>query len=172
MRIIGLALMLMALAACAVNPPTPEASVRASAAVVTTDVPLVTPRTGFRGLPVDTTLTPVSLGNPPNDAERAMALCVRGLEDRVAGMAKLPAREVHRFMLTNGNEPELQTDAAVWAVQYEGAIPGRRGNPIDALCVAVGTDRYLYAPYGVADAPFSAPPDFVPPTAALPPIDP
>lgn len=94
------------------------------------------------------------------------------MTDLVAGMAQLPARDVRRFMLTNGNEPELQTDALVWAIQYDGVIPGRRGDTIDPLCVLVGAETYIYAPYGVEGQPFSPPPDFTGPAAALPPLEP
>jgi hypothetical protein len=100
--------------------------------------------------------------------------CVRAEDrDKILGMAQLPARDVHRFSYTNGNEPELQTDTLVWAIQLKGAFPARRGGDvIDPLCVVVAGVPYMYAPYGSVGETFVPPADFVPPVAALPSLAP
>jgi hypothetical protein len=132
-----------------------------------------TPPTGFPGLPIDPALAAVSLSNPPAGAAEALDLCVSpGVEDEVAGMAQLPASEVHRFTLTNGKEPELQTDSLVWAIQLEGLIPSRFGRLIDPLCVVIDGVRVTYEPYGSEGQQVVTLPGFVEPTSALPPLEP
>jgi hypothetical protein len=125
-------------------------------------------------VPVDTSLTAVSLSNPPAGAKEALAMCVRPEDlDKVAGMAQLPAKEVRRFTLTNGNEPELQTDKLVWAIQMKGSSASRTGvDVIDPLCVVIDGISHKYVPYGGVDGKFVPPADFVPATAALPPLAP
>jgi hypothetical protein len=128
-----------------------------------------------RGLPVDPTLGPVSRSGPTPAEKAVLDACVRPSDIyAVVGMAQLPAREVHRFMLTNGNEPELGVDGLVWAVQLEGEFFSRRGgNTIDPLCVVMSNGTpYHYAPYGQVGEPFTPPADFVPPSMALPPLAP
>jgi hypothetical protein len=143
--------------------PIPSASPSASAA------PSPAAVLGFRGLPVDPSLKPVSASDPA--AAAALHLCVR-LDQfpLVAGMAHLPGRDVHRFMLTNGNEPELATDELVWAIQLQGPIQERQFTVIDPLCVVVGAEAFHYVPYGVQGEAFSPPPGFVEPEVALPPL--
>ena len=129
---------------------------------------------GMPNVPVDTSLEPISRSTPSQAAAAALALCVReGEIHLVSGMAQLPAREVHRFMLTNGKEPELQDDALVFAVQFKGAIPERYGAMIDPLCVVFedGT-RFYYMPYGTQEKPSKVPSDFTAATVALPPLAP
>ena len=104
----------------------------------------------------------------------ALDQCVRA-EDRgkIVGMAQLPARDVHRFTYTNGNEPELQTDELVWAIQMEGQFLSRRGGQtIDPLCVVIDGAPITYAPYGQVGETFEPPSDFAPPIAALPTLAP
>ena len=147
------------------------------------------PALGMPDVPVDPTLKAVSRTNPPADAKEALNLCVReGELDNVVGMAQLPARDVHRFSLTNGKEPELQTDTLVWAIQFKGTFFSRGGaDVIDPLCVvidltaahggyvagtsSIGTAIH-YVPYGRVGETFTPPKDFVPAVAALPPLAP
>jgi hypothetical protein len=131
--------------------------------------------TGFRGLPIDKSLTAVS----PDDPAVAVALdlCVRADQrSLVVGMARMPAREVHRFMLSNGKEPELATDELIWAIQLQGDVlistraPSGSTLVVDPLCVVIAGRGLTYAPYGHEGTPFSPPPDFVWPEVALPPL--
>jgi hypothetical protein len=137
---------------------------------------------GLPSVPVDTSLDAVSRSNPSAGAKEAMDLCV-GPEnlDQVVGMAQLPGNQVHRFTLTNGREPELQSDALVWAIQSKGLLPARSGTWIDPLCVVVqavppafplGATPYHFLPYGTLGEFFSPPPDFIWPEAALPSLAP
>jgi hypothetical protein len=129
---------------------------------------------GMPDVPVDSTLQAVSKSAPSGDAAKAMELCLReGELDQVTGMAQLPARDVHRFMLTNGKEPELQKESLAWAIQLKGHFWTRRGYEIiDPLCVVVDGTPLRYAPYGHVGEKFVPPSDFLPPEAALPPLAP
>lgn len=123
-------------------------------------------------LPIDQTLIGVSRSNPAPAAQSAMDACLRSGEiDAVIGMAQLPAREVRRFMLTNGNEPELQGEQLVWAVQLKGDISYRGRAITDPLCVVLANGRpVIFAPYGQAGERFTPPEGFIQPTVALPPL--
>lgn len=134
-------------------------------------------------VPVDTSLEAVSRTSLTASAKVALNLCVAPANlDQVVGMARLPANQVHRFTLTNGREPELQTDALVWAIQLKGLLPERASDAwIDPLCVVVqavppafplGATRYQFLPYGTLGEFFSPPRDFVWPEAALPSLAP
>ncbi len=129
---------------------------------------------GMPDVPVDPTLDAVSKSAPSNDAAKAMGLCLReGELDQVTGMAELPARDVHRFTLTNGKEPELQKESLAWAIQLKGHFWTRRGDEvIDPLCVVVDGIPLHYAPYGHVGERFVPPSDFLPPEAALPSLAP
>lgn len=132
------------------------------------------PALGMPNVPVDTSLAAVSLSNPPVGAKEALSMCVRSEDlSKVAGMAQLPANQVHRFTLTNGNEPELQTDKLVWAIQMKGSFASRTGvGIIDPLCVVIDGISHRYVPYGGVDGKFVPPADFVAATAALPSLAP
>ncbi len=135
-------------------------------------VATVLPAPPLRVLPVDPNLSAVSLANPSAEAKAAMDLCVRA-GDTVAGMAYLDsARDVRKYMLTNGNEPELQTDKPAWIIQFSGAWTFRNWTAYNPVCVVVDGVRMIFAPYGTAaDGPAWSPPaDFVWPTVALPPL--
>jgi hypothetical protein len=137
--------------------------------------PSVPAATGFRGLPIDTSLEAVSPDDP--EVAAALNLCVRpDQRPLIVGMARLPANEIHRFMLTNGNEPELAADELAWAIQLQGHVlistraPAGNIVVINPLCVVIGGTPTTYAPYGQEGTPFSPPPDFVWPAVALPPL--
>src|SRR5262245_27064912 len=87
---------------------TSAAAIRPSASAVSADIPVP----ALPSVPVDWSLTPVSRGNPGAEARAALDLCVRPEDSgAVAGMALLPsARDVKKYMFTNGKEPELQDD--------------------------------------------------------------
>lgn len=126
--------------------------------------------------PVDPDLTPVSLSHLSVAAKAAFDLCV--LPDQapaVVGMALLPsARDVRKYMLTNGNEPELQDDVPVWVVQLKGPVTYRFGTVFHPLCVVKGGERFVFAPYGGEgrDGRWAPPDTFTPPQFALPPLAP
>lgn len=92
-------------------------------------------------------------------------------------MAKLAsAREVRRYTYTNGNEPELQDNVPVWAIQLRGAITFRAWTEFNPLCVVKNGTRIIFAPYG-GEGPNGIwlPPDdagFKLPELALPPLAP
>jgi len=124
--------------------------------------------------PVDSSLAPVSMSNPPADAKTALDACVRP-GDTVAGMARLAsARDAHKYMLSNGREPELQADVPVWMVQLSGVWTFRGRTAFNPVCIVINGEATFYAPYGtVSDGPnWSPPSDFVAPALALPPLAP
>jgi hypothetical protein len=127
-------------------------------------------------LPVDPALTPVSRSNPGPEAKAALELCVRPDElALVVGMALLPsAREVGRYMLSNGKEPELQDDAPVWLVQLEGPVTYRFGTVFHPTCMVKKGEPTLFMAYGGSQdgATWTPPVDFTPATRALPPLAP
>ena len=125
-------------------------------------------------VPVDPALAAVSRSSPEADARTALKLCVRE-GDVVAGMAHLAsARDVHKYMLTNGREPELQVDEPVWMVQLAGEVSFRGRTLYNPVCVVINGEPLVFAPYGSkADGPSWAPPaDFVLPVVALPALAP
>jgi hypothetical protein len=181
LRLIGIGIALFA-AGCGGTPgalseatPTPKASAVMSEATRSPGQSFVTSDfTHPPGLPVDLSLTPVSRSQPGDEAAAVLARCLAdGNLDAVAGMAQLPGNRVREFMLTNGKEPELQSDQLVWAVQLQGPIAAIVGPDIfDPLCVVIGDQRLMFAPYAVADGSFTPPPDFIWPRLALPPLAP
>jgi hypothetical protein len=131
--------------------------------------PLTTPDRLPTDLPVDSSLAAVSLSNPSPEASAALSRCVRRSDwDKIAGMAQLPARDLHRFTYTNGHEPELQTDALVWAIQLRGDNDDTVGIALDPLCVVIDGIAWTYPPWGMAGEHYVAPSSFVLPGAALP----
>jgi hypothetical protein len=64
----------------------------------------------------------------------------------VVGRARVPsARDVGKYASVTGNEPELQTVAAVWVAVIKGTVQLRnRSVAVDPTCVFVGGQRYLY----------------------------
>lgn len=126
-------------------------------------------------VPVDASLVAVSRSTPSAEAEEALNLCVRPQDyAAVAGMARLAnGGEVKKYMLTNGAEPELEVDAPVWMVQLKGPIHYRWGTPFNPVCVVIDGVPTIYVPYGSVERPDTpAPPDFVAPKLALPPMVP
>lgn len=125
-------------------------------------------------VPVDQSLVAVSRSAPNAAAKAALDLCVRPDDmPRVVGMALLAsARDVRKYMLTNGNEPELQEDVPVWMIQLEGPVRYRTWTVVHPVCVVKGSARYIFAPYG-GEGPNgvwspSADLGFTPPQLALP----
>jgi hypothetical protein len=138
-----------------------------------TNVPTASARLGFRSLPIDGRLVPLSLSALAARDEAALDLCVRR-ENRsqIAGAAWLSsARDVGRYMPTNGNEPELQAAAPVFLVQLQGKIPSRRGAVVDPVCMVQNGTSFHYVPY--ADNGLPVPFDGMRlPTLSLPPLEP
>ena len=145
----------------------------ASCGLSATDAPASAMVRGLPDVPVDSTLEAVSKTNPDADAAAALDQCVRpGDIDKVVGMAHIPARDVHRFTLTNGKEPELETDALVWAIQLKGGIHSSFGVMLDPLCVVLRGEPIQFVPYGLVGEPFAVPEGFVEAVAALPSLAP
>lgn len=138
-----------------------------------TTVPTASARLGFRSLPIDTRLVPLSLSALAARDEAALDLCVRPENrSRIAGAAWLPsARDVGKYMPTGGTEPELQANVPVFLVQLQGKIPSRRGAVVDPVCMVQDGTSYFYVPYADNGLP-------VPfggmrlPTLSLPPLEP
>ena len=124
--------------------------------------------------PVDPGLAAVSKSSPTADAKAALDACVRP-GDTAVGMARLAsARDAHKYMLSNGREPELQADVPVWMVQLSGAWTFRGRTAFNPVCIVMNGEATFYAPYGTAaDGPnWSPPSDFVAPSLALPSLAP
>lgn len=127
-------------------------------------------------VPVDIALSAVSRSNPSVAAKAALDLCVRpGEMSLVVGMALLPsARDVGKYMLSSGRDPELQDDTPVWLVQLKGEVTYRSGTVFHPTCMVKDGDRSIYAAYGGRQdgTTWYPPDDFVPPVLALPPLAP
>lgn len=102
-------------------------------------------------LPVDTRIQPESLTHPSANAAQALKLCNAaqfGL-DRVAAMGVVPsARQVGSYASLTGAEPELQSDAPAFVIQFRGPIPQVNYNGetwVDPICVVVDGQPGFYA---------------------------
>jgi hypothetical protein len=96
---------------------------------------------------------PVSLSAPFEDSAAAMAQCgVHEFRDQVVGAGQvLHAKDLPRYVRLSGQEPEIQTDAAAWVVQYEGIIRlplrGTRYpyvDQVDPTCVVVNGESFWF----------------------------
>lgn len=95
------------------------------------------------GSPRAELLEAVSLSSPGEAAARALMAC--GIVDpqhHIAGMALIPrGRDVPRYVRLSGNEPEIQTDDAVWVIVWDGPRQSwsRGGVPpltmVDPTCI-------------------------------------
>jgi hypothetical protein len=128
-------------------------------------------------VPVDSTLAAVSRSNPGPDAKAALDLC--GASDQlelVAGMALVPrARDVGKYMPTNGKEPELQSDTPVWLIQFKGELAHAHvGTVFNPVCMVMNGDYTPYGPYGDRSGTKAATllPGFTAPILALPTLAP
>lgn len=159
------------------------ATVVAAAVIVLVLVGRLQGRNSQTGAPpvpiVDATLDAVSASAPSPAAAKAMDLCyveVYG-SDRVAGMAQVPANKLTLYLPFAGVEPELQTDALVWAIAFQGEFTFSRSGTtaLDPVCVVNGDDFTFYAPSGYRDrdGTWTSPiPRQAPPQLALPPLAP
>ena len=127
-------------------------------------------------VPVDGALMPVSRSKPSPDAKAVLDLCLRpGEISLVVGMARLAsARDVGKYMLTGGKEPELNDDSPVWLVQLRGKVVYRSWTNFNPVCMVKDGQVFNYAPYGGVSGgkTWYPPEDFVQPTLALPPLAP
>ncbi|HYK95597.1 MAG TPA: hypothetical protein VE011_07025 [Candidatus Dormibacteraeota bacterium] len=117
--------------------------------------PSPTQQLGFRSLPVDASLVPLSRSHLAPDAEAALNLCiVPTSEGQIVGGALLAsARDVAKYMPTNGNEPELQSDGPVWLFQLTGTVFTPPGAMVNPVCMVRGSARVWYYPYDAAGNP-------------------
>lgn len=103
---------------------------------------------------------PVSLSSPSQQAAQGIAACaVTQYKAQIKGMAILAhARELPEFVPLTGREPEIQSDAPVFVVQFQGTVRlPLRGGPGSAAytdidgptCVVYGGDAtwYLTGPW-------------------------
>jgi hypothetical protein len=103
------------------------------------------------GLPVDTSIEPVSLSHPSPEAAEALRICQvnEGIgADQVSGMGRIPhARDAFRYVPLTGLEPEIQTDAPAWIVTFTGEVPMPKSGEIwiDPTCIVVGGGGGMYA---------------------------
>lgn len=125
------------------EPATPSADV--------TPAPAPTARVGtYNGLPVDPSLTPVSRSSPAPEAARALEACVpeeRTPVPSVAGMARVPARDVPRYVAIGVVPPDLDRDDPVWVLQLRGEVTDPRAQLVlvDPACVYVDGGGGMYA---------------------------
>lgn len=143
-----------------------------------------TPAAEPAAIPVDTTIDPVSLSNPPADAERALELCrVRDWIDRngtdvIAGMGKIDrAKDAVHYARLTGLEPELQSDRPAWLVQFRGDIRVDWELVFtDPICIVVDGDGGFFGTGPVrqvgTDVTVTPQPAKQEPDRALPPLEP
>lgn len=138
-----------------------------------TTFPSASARLGYRSLPIDTRLVPLSISTLTARDATALGLCVRP-EDRseVVGAAWLSsARSVGEYMPTNGNEPELQAAVPVFLVQLHGRIVSRARAAVDPVCMVRDGTSVLFAPYDDVGNPVQFGGMRLP-TLSLPPLEP
>lgn len=132
------------------------------------------------GLPVDPSITPISIKNHSADAEKAFVACSLaqyGYES-VAGMGLIPsAADLPKYAPFTGKEPQLQLPGPVWLVQFKGDIPMPKSGEtwVDPVCIRADGDQGYFAVNGVKDAngKFIAPlPAETAPTLSLPALQP
>ncbi len=83
------------------------------------------------------------------------------------------AIDVPRYTYLWGIEPEIQTDAPAWVIQFNGKIALRRGWAIDPVCVVIDGTPFTYAPKQYFDgSKVVTPSNPSKPTLALPPLAP
>jgi hypothetical protein len=127
-------------------------------------------------LPVDPSITPISIKNHSAEAEAAFQACSLkqyGYE-YVAGMGELPsAADMVKYAPFSGKEPQLALPGPVWLVQFKGDIPMPKSGEtwVDPVCFKAADDQGYFAVNGVKDASgkFIAPlPPATPTTMSLP----
>jgi hypothetical protein len=128
-------------------------------------------------LPVDPSITPISIKNHSADAEKAFQACSLAQYgyETVAGMGQLPsAADMTKYAPFSGKEPQLKLPGPVWLVQFKGDIPMPKAASetwIDPVCFLGEGDQGYFAVNGVKDSSgkFIAPlPPDTPPIMSLP----
>ena len=147
--------------------------------------PASDPTGATEGVPIDPTVAPVSLSNPPADAARAFEVCLvpeivsRYGSAAITGLGRIEhASDAPRYARLSARNPELQSDRPAWVVQFRGDIrlPGGL-TYLDPTCIVVdGGDGGFFGTGGVRDSvsgAVSTPlPDASTPELALPPPNP
>ena len=100
--------------------------------------------------PVDPSIQPVSRSSPGPDAQAALDACnVATLGDgTIAGMGLVPeANQVRNYAPLTGREPELQSAAPAWMIQFSGDIPQLLAGEVwrDPICVVIDGSPGWYA---------------------------
>lgn len=101
--------------------------------------------------PVDANLAAVSRSKPEADAQAALDACnvTKDRLDTIAGMARVEkARDVQRYVVLTGREPNLKSDSPTWVIQFRGEIymPREAQTWIAPICVMVeGGDSGYFA---------------------------
>ena len=100
--------------------------------------------------PVDPSIQPVSRSSPGPDAQAALDACnVDSLGDgTIAGMGLVPeANQVRNYAPLTGREPELQSAAPAWMIQFSGDIPQLLAGEVwrDPICVVIDGSPGWYA---------------------------
>jgi len=122
-------------------------------------------------------IEPVSASAPTAEAEAVLSLCGAATGPRstaIAGMGLVPhATDLPKYTYLWGTNPEIQTDAPAWAIQFQGKIALRGGWAIDPVCVVIGGIPYLFTPKQYFDgAKVVTPPAQSAPALSLPTLAP
>lgn len=128
---------------------------------------------GYAGLPIDTSLTPISKSSPTKEARDALDQCWGFDDDHIAAAALISsATDAYKYAPFMGVEPELQTKDPVWVVQYRGEWDFRGRVAPDPTCVVVDGIGTVFLTHGQVgqEEPVLTPP--IPPSLALPPLGP
>jgi hypothetical protein len=109
------------------------------------------------GLPVDPSITPISIKHHSAEAEAAFEACsiAQYAYQSVAGMGELPsAADMSKYAPFSGKEPQLGLPGPVWLVQFKGKIPMPKEGEvwIDPVCFKATDDHGFFAVNGVKDA--------------------
>ena len=154
-------------------PPVGSAPAAAAPAIAASSSPA-----SAAALPVDPSITPISIKNHSADAEKAFQACSLAQYgyETVAGMGLIPsAADLPKYAPFSGKEPQLELPGPVWLVQFQGDIPMPKAGEtwVDPVCILAEGDQGYFAVNGVKDAAgkFRAPlPAATPPTMSLPPL--
>jgi len=83
------------------------------------------------------------------------------------------ARDLPRYTWLWGTEPEIQTDAPAWAIQFTGKVTLRGGWAMDPVCVVIGDTPLMFNPKEYSyNGKVVTPPNPSTPTSTLPPLAP
>lgn len=100
--------------------------------------------------PPGSAIAPVSRSNPTSEQAEIIQLCLNEIIaiEQVDRMGLVPsARDLPRYVPLTGREPQIQTDAPAWVIQFKGEIPMLLAGEvwIDPICVVINGERGYFA---------------------------